>query len=164
MVTIQPDGSFFYANPKFKEMFGYDLSDVPNGREWFRKAYPDRKVQDEVISAWLEDLKGITQGETRPRVFLVTCKDGIEKTIHFRPVKLDSGEDLMTCEDITERKRMEEALKTSEATFRTAFQLNPEAIAISRVADGIFVSVNEGFKQLFGYAEEEVIGKTPTGN
>ncbi|MCX5863090.1 MAG: PAS domain S-box protein, partial [Deltaproteobacteria bacterium] len=25
MVMIQPDGTFSYANPKFKEMFGYDL-------------------------------------------------------------------------------------------------------------------------------------------
>ena len=33
-VMIDPDGSFSYVNPKFKEIFGYDLNDVRNGREW----------------------------------------------------------------------------------------------------------------------------------
>jgi PAS domain S-box-containing protein len=111
MVIIQPDGTFSYANRKFKEMFGYDLSDVPNGREWFRKAYPDNSYRRENISAWIMDTRELSSGETRPRVFTVTCKDLTEKTILFRPVKLDSGEDLMTCEDITEYKRVDEELR-----------------------------------------------------
>ena len=37
MVMIAEDGTFQYANPKFKELFGYELSEVPNGRSWFRK-------------------------------------------------------------------------------------------------------------------------------
>ena len=32
--------------------------------------------------------------------------------------------------------------------------------SISRLVDGMIVSVNEGFKQLSGYAEEEFVGKT----
>ena len=111
MVIIQPDGTFSYANRKFKEMFGYDLIDVPNGREWFRKAYPDNSYRRENISAWIMDTRELSSGETRPRVFTVTCKDLTKKTILFRPVKLDSGEDLMTCEDITEYKRADEELR-----------------------------------------------------
>jgi two-component system, cell cycle sensor histidine kinase and response regulator CckA len=114
-VMVEPDGSFSYANPKFTEMFGYDLNDVPNGKEWLRKAYPDAGYRHEAISAWIEDFKGSAPGETRPRVFSVTCKDGGKKIIHFRPVKLHSGEDLMTCEDITEQKRAEEEALRNEA-------------------------------------------------
>ena len=62
--------------------------------------------------------------------------------------------------DITDRKRAEEALRISEDKFSKAFFLSPDAITITRLVDGVFVSVNEGFKQLSGYAEEEVIGKT----
>ena len=102
------------ANPKFKEMFGYDLSDVPNGREWFRKAYPDTDYRHEVISIWVEHVKSIAPGETTPQMFSVTCKNGTEKVIYFRPVKLDSGEDMMTCEDITALNEAEEALRASE--------------------------------------------------
>ena len=108
MVLIQMDGSFTYINPEFREMFGYDLTDIPNGREWLRKAYPEARYRHEVISTWINDFRSVARGQQRPRVFTVTCKDGSEKVIHFRPVKLDSGEDLMTCEDITARKRAEQ--------------------------------------------------------
>ena len=51
MAMIDRDGKFLYINPKFKEMFGYDLKDIPRGREWFRKAYPDPAYRHEVKSA-----------------------------------------------------------------------------------------------------------------
>ena len=88
MVMIGKDGTFEYVNPKFTEIVGYDLSDVPNGREWFRKAYPNREYRHEVISTWKEDWERHLPGETRSRVFLVTCKDAEQKIIRFRPVKL----------------------------------------------------------------------------
>ena len=34
MAIIARNGEFQYINPKFKEMFGYDLDDVPNGKQW----------------------------------------------------------------------------------------------------------------------------------
>ena len=51
MVMIDQDGTFRYINPKFKELFGYDLTDVPDGKTWFRKAYPDSLYRHDVISA-----------------------------------------------------------------------------------------------------------------
>jgi PAS domain S-box-containing protein len=62
--------------------------------------------------------------------------------------------------DIYSRKQAEEALRQSEEKFSKAFLLSPDAISISRLVDGMFVSVNEGFKHIFGYTEGEVIGKT----
>jgi PAS domain S-box-containing protein len=62
--------------------------------------------------------------------------------------------------DITERKIDEEALRQSEDKFSKAFFLSPDAIAITRLVDGVYVAVNEGFKATLGYTEEEVIGKT----
>ena len=37
MAMIGEDGKFLYINPKFKEMFGYDLKDIPCGRAWFQR-------------------------------------------------------------------------------------------------------------------------------
>lgn len=63
-------------------------------------------------------------------------------------------------QDITERKRAEEALRTSERRFLSVFEASPAAIGISRAADGQFLEVNEAFSRLHGYAREELIGKT----
>ena len=113
MANISKDGNFVYINPKYKEIFGYDLSDIPDGKTWFRKAYPDPEYRHAIISTWVEDLKGTEPGEKRPRVFTVTCKDGTEKIINFIPVQMETGVHIMTCEDITSRKLAEEALHAS---------------------------------------------------
>ena len=61
--------------------------------------------------------------------------------------------------DITDRKRTEEFLRASEEKFSTVFHFSPDAIAIVRASDGIFVDVNEAFTKLLGFPFSEVVGK-----
>jgi PAS domain S-box-containing protein len=51
-------------------------------------------------------------------------------------------------------------VRESEERFRTAFLTSPDAISINRLADGVFLEVNDGFLQLLGYQREDVIGRT----
>ncbi|MGO8878305.1 MAG: PAS domain S-box protein, partial [Desulfomonilaceae bacterium] len=157
MVIIQPDGSFSYANPKLIEIFGYDLDDVPNGREWLRKAYPDPEYRHEVISTWIKDARGAVPGETRPREFRVVCKDATEKIINFRTVRLQSGEDLMTCEDITDRKRLEEEKETS-SFLNTLMNAIPIPLFYKDI-DGRYIGFNKSFEELFGKTRQDLVGK-----
>jgi PAS domain S-box-containing protein len=53
-----------------------------------------------------------------------------------------------------------QALRLSEDKFRLAFNTNPDSIAITQWADGMIVSVNKKFEQIFGYGKEEIFGKT----
>jgi PAS domain S-box-containing protein len=62
--------------------------------------------------------------------------------------------------DITELILAQKALIDSEEKFRKAFAINPDAITITRKHDGMYMSVNNGFSQIFGYEENEVVGKT----
>jgi PAS domain S-box-containing protein len=62
--------------------------------------------------------------------------------------------------DISGRKAAEDALRASEEKFRLAFQTCPDSVSINRARDGMFVSVNTGFRTITGYTEEEVLGKT----
>jgi len=157
MVMIDQNGTFRYINPKFKELFGYDLTDVPDGKTWFRKAYPDPIYRHNVISDWINDLKSFKPGVKRPRTFIVTCKDGAEKTINFIPVWLLTGENLMACEDITERKRAEEALQESEERYRTILE-NIEDGYYEVDLPGNFTFFNDSLCRMLGYSKEEMIG------
>ena len=51
-------------------------------------------------------------------------------------------------------------LVLSEEMYRKAFFLTPDAMNITRLEDGMYVSVNHGFTQITGYEESDVVGKT----
>jgi PAS domain S-box-containing protein len=61
---------------------------------------------------------------------------------------------------IADRKKEEEKVRKSEEKFRKASMSSPDLISISRLTDGMMMSVNEAFCKILGYSEEEVIGKT----
>jgi len=108
---IWPHGQYEYLNPKFVEMFGYQIEDIPTGREWFKKAYPDKEYRQKVISVWHKDQLEFKSGEARPRTFEVRCKDGSIKVVHFRPVTMATGHQFVICEDITEKVKLETQLQ-----------------------------------------------------
>ena len=61
-------------------------------------------------------------------------------------------------QDITERKKAEDSLRWSEEKFSKAFHASPDSININRLADGVYLAVNEGFTRITGYTAEEVLG------
>jgi PAS domain S-box-containing protein/putative nucleotidyltransferase with HDIG domain len=63
--------------------------------------------------------------------------------------------------NITGRKLAEEALHVSEERFSTVFHSSPNPIAVTRLADGKLIDMNEAWQNLTGYAWEEAIGRSP---
>ena len=159
MVLIDKNGVYKYINPKFLEMFGYDSDDLPNGKEWFKKAFRDPKKRHEVILTWKNDFNNALPGERRPRTYEVTCKSGEKKIIDFLPVLLENEEYLMTVEDITERQIAENALQQSEERFRTVASSAVDAIIITDL-EGSIVFCNNSLQRIFGYNEQDILGKS----
>jgi PAS domain S-box-containing protein len=58
------------------------------------------------------------------------------------------------------RHDMEGALRASEERFQTAFYSSPMAMAITTLAEGRYVDVNEAFERQMGYGRAELIGRT----
>ncbi len=63
--------------------------------------------------------------------------------------------------DITEQKNAEQALRDSEEKYRVTFESITDSITVTRMADGRYRYVNDGFCHQTGYLREEVLGKTP---
>ncbi|MDO9536342.1 MAG: PAS domain S-box protein [Bacillota bacterium] len=108
---ISGEGKYEYLNPKFVEVFGYDIGDIPTGKRWFELAYPDTLYRRKAMDAWKSDFKEMDKNVILPRAFTTTCKDGSKKKIMIRPVLMDNGKFLVTYEDITVQKQAEEKLK-----------------------------------------------------
>ena len=70
--------------------------------------------------------------------------------------------DAMVSQINNELQASTEALKASDARYRTVFHTSPEAVAIARVSDGIILDANQAFFAVTGYKRSEVIGKTTT--
>jgi len=139
VAIIGKEGDYTYMNPGFVEIFGYTLKEIPTGRDWFEKAYPDQEYRNQVISTWISDLKAAAPGETRPRTFTTTCKDGSKRKIEFRSMTMDTGDQFIIYEDITERERLEEQL-----------QLAQKMEALGTIAGGIAHNFNNLLTGIMG--------------
>ena len=92
-------------------------------------------------------------------------KDGTAIWVSFNGRKVCDGQALCLegfIEDITERKRMQDALRKSEEKFAKAFRGNPAAMLLAKIERGgnRIIDTNEAFERIIGYRREEVIGRT----
>ncbi len=62
--------------------------------------------------------------------------------------------------DISARRRTEEALRLSEEKFSKAFRSSPDAVLLSRRRDGLLIEVNESFCRLTGYSRREALSSS----
>ncbi len=57
IVIISRDGTYKQVNARFTELFGYEPSEVPDGREWLRLAFPDPEYRKQAIASWVQDIQ-----------------------------------------------------------------------------------------------------------
>lgn len=62
-----------------------------------------------------------------------------------------------TVVDITERKRVQEALRKSEERFAKAFHVNPSGVAISRTSERVVLDANDQMLHILGYQRDEFL-------
>jgi PAS domain S-box-containing protein len=67
---------------------------------------------------------------------------------------------LVTVQDVTELKRIEEALRVSEARYRGFFE-NPAVGTAELDASGRFMRINDRYCQITGYSREELLQMGP---
>jgi len=87
-------------------------------------------------------------------------KDGavmdVEVTSHAVVFKQRSAR-LTVINDITERRRAEEALKDAERKYRTLFEDSPDGVMLVDPGKGAIIEGNQALRQMLGFSKEELL-------
>jgi PAS domain S-box-containing protein len=148
-----------FMSENIKEILGYQTSNFINTPEfWERKIHPDDK--EKVSTAFTEILE---QGNYSD-AYRFKHKKGSYRWMldEANLIKDEKGNPLEIVgfwTDITDYKKTEEALRESEEKFRSIFENSPIGKALADLNFRI-TEVNEVFKEMLGYKENELYQKT----
>jgi PAS domain S-box-containing protein len=152
IVVLDVDAKVVEANQRFAEMLGYTLEEVHELHTWdWDKQYPHKKI--------LEMGRGVDEKgfhlETKH-----TCKDGsvidVDISIHGA---MCAGQKLIfcVCRDITERNKMDKALKQAAEEWKRTFDSISDAISIHDREFRI-LQANKAFADIFQMEPSQIIG------
>ncbi|MDQ5985615.1 MAG: Sensor histidine kinase RcsC [Syntrophus sp. SKADARSKE-3] len=153
-------GIIRYISALNKEIWGYDQDEI------IGKYFPEitcHEDHERLMNRFLDHYHNYRNFDSHV-VFRVINKHGAIKWARAATRPLIENGSFMgvigILSDITDMKLIEEALKVSDDKFRHVFQTNPDAISITRLRDGTYVSINDGFTKLTGYEDSEIIGRS----
>ncbi|MBD2485067.1 MASE1 domain-containing protein [Planktothrix sp. FACHB-1365] len=84
-----------------------------------------------------------------------------EERIVFEQAVITSSHITSTIQDITDRKKAENALRASEERFYKTFSASPIGISIMTLVEELFLDVNDSFLRQIGWNREDVLHHTP---
>ena len=160
LIAINRDGNVTLINKKGCDILGYDEREII-GMNWFDNFIPER-LRD-IIKPVSEKLLA---GKIEPAEYFenpVLTRKGEERLIawHNTILRDEKGTivgHLSSGEDITERKRAEEALRNSEERFRQFFENAPDYCYMVS-PQGKTLNINAAALAVLGYKKKDVIGK-----
>ncbi len=165
VLIVNRSGRFDFANAAAERILGTDRSQIIGRRfddpGWTRlSAEGDPFPHDRIPYAQV-----LNTGEAvRDQEFSVERADGtrIVVRVSASPLRNESGELIgivAVFSDVTERDRVERALRDSEERYRSLVEASPDAIAV--YAEGKFVFVNSAAVLLLGArSEDELLGRS----
>jgi len=157
IAIVDKKGRIVDCNGKIKEVLGYEKEEVI-GTSIAALFHPDH------LHRALEILKEVVkEGSSYNKQYQMVRKDGSPAyvSVNSTPLKNEKGRIarvVSVVEDITERKRVEEALFESERRFRQLVEILPDAILT--LADGRIIFANSAAYSLFGIGHpRDLIGR-----
>ncbi len=145
-------GNYVYVNPAATDLLGYSLNEMTH-----------MNIKDISQPGQIEeDNKKFQRILKKEKIFEelnLVRKDGSFFSADLNALLLPNGFIYGSCRDITQRKKVEQALHKTQQEFTSLFQSNPEA-TIYLDKNGNILNINNRFTELFGYTLEEIKGKS----
>jgi len=161
IAVVDMDGNRIFNSLSYQKVLGYSAEELQTSSS-FEQIHPDDRAR---VQKAAEDSRRSGMGTTLE--YRLRHKNGawlvLESTSSvIRNDKGDPEKLVIVNRDVTERKRAEEALRRSEAGFRSAVEDAPYGIYRASTA-GRFLQVNPALQRMLGYdSTEELLGKDLT--
>jgi len=172
--VIDKNHLVIYWNQAMVSYSGISSEEIIGTDEHWRAFYSEKRpcLADLVVSSDIKTIDEWYSGKYRESEYLKGAFEVEDffpslgengKWLHFTaaPVKDSEGDvigALETLEDITERKKFEEALKTSESFLNDIIDQGPSPIWISD-AQGTLIRINPACLKMLNISQEDVLGK-----
>jgi|GEM_PF-6348671 len=153
IMKVNNDKIYTWANKAGFEYFGDDV--IGKSADYYFEGEQETYQMVQPLFNGFEDIIYVESWQKR--------KDGEIRLLAWwcKTLKDSSGNvigALSTAQDITEKKKIEEAIKESEEKYRGLFNSIRDAIIIADT-DRIIIDCNPAFESLFGYSLDEIKGK-----
>jgi PAS domain S-box-containing protein len=152
-----PSGKIAFANKRLASVLHRDVEDIVGRTANDLGMLKNHGDQDELPRLIPEHgyIDNVEVGKVFPDGSLGT------DLVSLRHVSMQGKQYcLVVLQDITERKRAEEALQESEERFSKTFRTSPHAFVITNIEDGSFIDVNDAFCASSGFSREEVFANS----
>ena len=160
IITFDPASRILFANAAVERMFGHARQTLVGMPFTALMPESDRRAHEAAVERYLAT--GLPGMPWSSRELMGLHRDGHELFLEvaFSELRI-GGQHLFTgiIRDVSERRRTEDALRSSERRFSIAFNANPTPSTISTL-DGRFLHANEQFLRTTGYSRDEVVGRT----
>jgi len=147
-----------YASASHKWILGYEPREMV-GKAVYHFVHPDDLA--EALEATEKAFNDTSGGKMEVRVKRADgsyiLSEGIGKILTDENGQITGT--VLTSREITERRRIEQALKESEEKYRKLFEEAMDAIFVADAETGILIDCNHAATTLTGRAKSEIIGK-----
>jgi PAS domain S-box-containing protein len=157
IITSLKDGKYIEVNESFARITGYSRQELIGHTVDEFNLFVNPEEQQRMTRLLQE------RGSIRNEEFTFLIRSGeIRQWLCSAEIIDIDGDTCMiaVAADITELRKVEQALRESESKLAMAFRYTPQAIAITTVKDGKFIDANESFLRLTGFSHKELIGHT----
>lgn len=148
--VASPDGRYTDVNAAGCRLLGYSREELL-GRSIREFVSPDERPRQAALK------RRVLEGEREVSEWNLRRKDGTYVPVELSSNALPNGHLRAFVRDITERRRIEEALRLSEAKFSGIVASSADAIICIDETQHITL-FNEGAESIFGYSKAEIIG------
>ena len=159
-IYTEIDQTFSYLNPAITKLFGYTSEELKDLNDWWPLAYPEPDYRQAVRQEWEQRVAHAneTQSPFQAMEVNVVCKDGSSKIILWGS-SYGGHQNIVYGLDLTDLKKTEESLRSSEQKFQAIADTAPVALLVTDANSGLEQQVlymNPKFTEMFGYTIDKV--------